>query len=164
MQELADAFGKSKSVVFANFRGLPVKEAETLRKQARAEQIDVMVAKKTLLEKVTSEAGLTDVAPRSFEGEVVTLFSYEDEVAPARLLHTFSRTHDMVKMLGGILERHFVVVSKVKELALLPSKQELLAKVVGSMNAPVSGFVNVLAGNLRGLVRVLDGIKVSKSN
>ena len=162
MQELADAFGKSTSVVFANFSGLPVKEAEALRKQARAEQDGVMVAKKTLLEKATSDAGLTDVSPRSFSGEVLTLFGYDDEVAPARLRHTFSKTHDMVKMLGGILERHFVAAAKVKELALLPSKQELLARVVSSINAPVSGFVNVLAGNLRGLVRVLDGIRANK--
>lgn len=163
MQELADAFGKSKSVVFANFSGLPVKEGEALRKQARAEQIGIMVAKKTLLEKATSDAGLTDVSPRSFGGEVLTLFGYEDEVAPARLLHVFSKKHDMVKMLGGILERHFVSAAKIKELALLPSKQELLAKLVGSLNAPVSGFVNVLAGNLRGLVRVLDGIRANKN-
>ncbi len=163
MQELTDAFGKSKSVVFANFSGLPVKEAEALRKQARAEQIGVMVAKKTLLEKATSDAGLTDVSPRSFGGEVLTLFGYEDEVAPARLLHIFGRTHSMVKVIGGILERRFVSAAKIKDLALLPSKQELLAKLVGTLNAPVSGFVNVLAGNLRGLVRVLDGIRANKS-
>ncbi len=162
MQELADAFGKSTSVVFANFSGLPVKEAEALRKQARAGQIGIMVAKKTLLEKATTDAGLTDVSPRSFGGEVLTLFGYGDEVAPARLLHKFGKTHSMVKMIGGILERHFVSAAKIKELALLPSKQELLAKLVGSMNAPVSGFVNVLAGNLRGLVRVLDGIRANK--
>ncbi|MEK7102701.1 MAG: 50S ribosomal protein L10 [Patescibacteria group bacterium] len=163
MRELTDAFGKSTSVVFANFSGLPVKEAETLRKQARVEQIGIVVAKKTLLEKATTDAGLTDVSPRSFGGEVLTLFGYGDEVAPARLLHKFGKTHSMVKMIGGILERHFVSAAKIKELALLPSKQELLAKLVGSMNAPVSGFVNVLAGNLRGLVRVLDGIRVHKS-
>ncbi len=163
MRELTDAFGKSVSVVFANFSGLPVKEAEALRKQARAEQMGIMVAKKTLLEKATTDAGLTDVSPRSFGGEVLTLFGYGDEVAPARLLHKFGKTHSMVKMIGGILERHFVSAAKIKELALLPSKQELLAKLVGSMNAPVSGFVNVLAGNLRGLVRVLDGIRVHKS-
>lgn len=160
--EIADALGKSKGVVFANFAGLSIKDTDELRKIAREANIGVVVTKKTILKIACEKAGITDAAPRELEGGVATLFGFDDEIAPAKMAHAFAKKHDALKMLGGILEGHFLSLDRVKALALLPSKQELLAKMVGSLNAPVSGFVNVLAGNLRGLVRVLDGIRANK--
>jgi len=159
---LAADFENSKSIVFANFEGLSVQDAEELRGKCRDAGVGVTVAKKTLLEHAAKKAGLEDVNPRALEGGVATFFGFEDEVAPSKVVNTFAETHEPVKILGGILEGSFVAVDKVRELAALPSKQELLAKVVGSINAPVSGFVSVLAGNLRGLVRVLDAVRASK--
>jgi len=160
--EIVDAIGKSKAVVFANFQGLSIKDTDELRKKAREANIGVAVTKKTLLKIACEQAGITDAAPRELDGGVATLFGFADEVAPAKLVHTFAKTHEPAKILGGILEGHFINAARAQALALLPGKQELLAKMVGSLNAPVSGFVNVLAGNLRGLVRVLDGIRASK--
>jgi len=93
---------------------------------------------------------------------VATFMALGDEVSAARIVNNFSKTHEILQVFGGVLEGKFISVAMVKSLANLPSKQELLAKLVGSINAPVSGFVNVLAGNLRGLVGVLNNIAKSK--
>ena len=164
LESLGDDIKKAKAVVFANFQGLTVVQSEDLRKKCRKEGVEVMVAKKTLLRKICEELGLNDINPKTFEGGVATFTSVSDEVAPARIVATFAKTNDKVTIYGGILENKFIAGEFVKNLASLPSKQELLGKLVGTINAPVSGFVNVLAGNLRGLVNVLNSIKDAKAN
>jgi len=161
IEVLATGFKNSKSVVFANFQGLSVSDMENLRNKCRENNIDVLVAKKTLVKLALKEAGL-EVDPTNFEGGVATFIGKEDEVAAAKQVNMFAKEHDMVKMFGGILEGKFVDEQMVKSLANLPTKEELLARVVGSINAPVSGFVNVLAGNLRNLVYVLSAVKEAK--
>jgi len=159
---LTEDLKKAKSLVFVNFDGLKVKEVEELRKKCRAENIGYLVAKKTLMKKAFKDAGLEGVDPKSFEKEVATVFGYDDEVAPARIIQNFSKGHEALQAIGGILEGKFVAKDKIIELAKLPSRDELLAKVVGSIQAPVTGFVNVLSGNLRNLVYVLNAIKDNK--
>ncbi len=160
--DLIDKLKKAKSLVFVNFDGLSVKEIEELRARCRSEKIDYLVIKKTLARLAFTEAGLK-IDPKNFEKGVAIAFGYEDEVAPARIIETFAKQHEMLKNIGGVLENNFVDSAKIIELSKLPSRLGLLAKVVGSIQAPVSGFVNVLAGNLRGLVQVLNAIKESKS-
>jgi len=163
VKDLTEKIKKAKSMVFVNFDGLKVKEIEQIRKKCRAESIDYLVAKKTLMKKAFKDAGLEQIDPKSFEKETATVISYEDEVAPARIVQSFTKEHEALKAFGGVLEGKFVEKNKIIELSKLPSKNELLAKVVGSIKAPVSGFVNVLAGNLRNLVYVLNAIKDSKN-
>lgn len=160
--DLSSHLRTAKSVVFANFQGLKVKEAEELRKQCRAENVYFVATKKTLLAKALKEAGISaDV--KGFEGGVAAIFGLQDEVAPAQLTAEFAKKHDVVKLFGGILEGNFIDSAKVNALAKLPNKQQMLGQLVGTLNAPVSGFVNVLAGNLRGLVGVLNNIKEAKA-
>lgn len=159
-KDLKAKLSGSKSVVFAQFNGLGVKEMEDLRNKCREEEVEYFVAKKTLLKKALEEVGFE--VPE-LEGEVSVAFSIKDEVAAAKILDTFAKSHEQVKFLAGILENQIITAEKVKGLAGLPSKDELLAKMVGSIKAPISGFVNVLSGNLRGLVNVLSAIKDSKN-
>ena len=93
------------------------------------------------------------------EGEVATIFSYEDEIEPAKILDEFSKMHQSMQVIGGILNNKFLDAAQAKALAKLPSKVELYAQLVGSLQAPISGFVNALAGNLRNLVYVLKAIE-----
>lgn len=162
LSDLDSQLRSAKSVVFANFQGLKVKETEELRNKCRAENVHFVATKKTLLKKALAGAGITaDV--KGFEGGVAAIFGVTDEVAPAQITAEFAKTHEVVSIFGGILEGAFIDSAKVKALSKLPSKQQLLGQLVGTLNAPVSGFVNVLAGNLRGLVTVLNGIKDSKA-
>lgn len=163
VERLTQRFKHAKSAVFVNFSGLTVPEATKLRKICYKEKVDYIVAKKTLMRIAVKEAGFDDFDPKQFNGEVAIAFGMEDEVAPAKVLYDFSKDHDQIKFLGGILEHTFVDQDQMLSLAKLPSRGELLAKVVGSLQSPISGVVNVLAGNLRGLVQVLSQIKEKRS-
>ncbi len=158
IDSLVSEFKTAKSVVFLNFQGLKVKESEELRKLCRDEQVAYMASKKTLIQKALEGAGVS-AQVRDFEGSLAVAFGQGDEVAPARVLAEFAKKHEAVKIYGGVLEGNFIDGAKVLSLAKLPTKHQLLGQLVGTLNAPVSGFVNVLAGNLRGLVNVLNAVK-----
>jgi len=163
-RNLNEKIKKSKSMVFAGFNALSVKDNESLRAKLRAENSEYYVAKKTLMNLALKENKL-DINVRDFDGKVAAIFSYDDEVAPAKILGTFRKDKDKeerVFFLGGILEGKLLSKAQVEALSELPSKHELYARLVGSLNAPISGFVNVLAGNLRGLVTVLKAIEEKK--
>ena len=161
MDSLGLILKNSKGAVFANFQGLKVTDFEALRKLAREEKVKVQVAKKTLVKRVFDDLGVT-VDPTAFAGGVVTLTG-EDEISAAKIVGNFAKDHEMVTIFGGILEGNFIDSASVKNLANLPSRHQLLGQLVGTLNAPVSGFVNVLAGNLRNLVNVLNNIKEAKA-
>ncbi|MFA5175476.1 MAG: 50S ribosomal protein L10 [Patescibacteria group bacterium] len=158
---LASWLKDAKSIVFANFQGLKVSEATVLRRECRKQNIKVLATKKTLLKKACEELGL-NIEPEKFSGGVAVFMGVEDEVAPAKTVANFAKTHEIVSIFGGMLEGKMVDASVVKSLASLPSKEALLAKMVGALNAPISGFVNALSGNLRNLVGVLNNIKEAK--
>ena len=97
------------------------------------------------------------------EGQVAISLSNADEVSAAKIIDIFAKTNPNVKMLGGTLGNQVMTAAEVKALAKVPSKEQLLGQLVGTLNAPISGFVNVLAGNLRGLVQVLNAVKEQKA-
>ena len=164
LRDLTAKIGLAKSVVFANFNALTVKDNEDLRHKLRAENSEYYVAKKTLMNLAFKDSQIADFNARSMDGKVAAIFAYEDEVAPAKIVHGFRKSReDKITFVGGILENRFLSKAEVENLALLPSKLELYSKLVGSINAPVSGFVNVLAGNLRGLVTALKAIADQKA-
>jgi large subunit ribosomal protein L10 len=152
----------AKGVVFANFQGLTVAQTENLRREARKEGVTVLAAKKTLVQRALEQAGLTGIDTSTFNGGIATFISL-DEVAPARVVQTFAKKNEVVKIFGGILENKFVDASMVKALSALPTKHELLSKMVGSLSAPISGFVRVNAGVVRGLLNVLTAYKEKKA-
>ncbi len=160
---VAEKFRKMKAAAFASISGFTMAQADDLRAKAREEGVDLFITKKTLLGLAAKEAEVEDLDPRAFEGSVLTAVSYNDEVAAARILKDFQKENEAFTFVAGVLEGKGISAEEVTQLAKLPSKQELYAKLVGSINAPVSGFVNVLAGNLRGLVTVLGAIKDKKS-
>lgn len=155
---LALKIGRMRSVVFANYEGLSVREIEELRRKLKAEDVDYTVAKKTLLRLAFRQIG-KDIDPKTIAGNFATVISYDDEVAPARILAAFAKDHEALKFVAGVLEDRLVDAKEVIALSKLPSKHELLGKLVGSLAAPMSGFINVLAANLRSLVYVLNAIK-----
>jgi large subunit ribosomal protein L10 len=161
-RDLKERLARAKAVVFTSFNALTVKENEVLRNELVKEQSEYYATKKTLLDRALKDANI-EVDARNLEGQVAITFGYADEVAPAKVISRFVKEFDgRVKFLGGILEGKFIDAAGITELATLPSKEELYAKVVGSINAPISGFVNVLASNMRSLVHVLSAIQETK--
>ena len=153
---------KSKSVAFANFAGLKAKEIEDLRSSARKEGMVYTVVKKTLMKKAFEEAGIEDFDPKILPGSVGVLIGFNDEISAAKFFANFRKEHETLKIVGGILEKKFIDTARVLELAKLPNRTELLTRLVWVLNSPKSGLVNVLAGNLRGLLNVLNAIKDKK--
>ncbi len=160
---LAEKFAKMKGASFSQVSGFTMSQADALRKEGRAQGVDILIAKKALVALAAKEAGIEDLDPRSFEGSILTAISYNDEVASAKLIKDFKEGKETLSLIAGILEGKGIDSKAVNHLAGLPSKEALLAQIVGSINAPVSGFVNVLAGNLRGLVTALDAIRKQKA-
>jgi len=160
-RDLNEKIKKSKSLVFAGFNAFGVKDNENLRDKLREAGGEYYVIKKTLMNLALKKNNL-DINVKDFDGKVAVIFSYEDEVAPAKILGNFRKEKDREEclfFLGGILEGKFLSKKEVEALSELPSKTELYARLVGSINAPVSGFVNILAGSLRSLINVLKAIE-----
>lgn len=163
LRDLEAKLAKSKAVVFAKFNGFGVAQNEELRNKLRGENSEYYVAKKTLLTKALNGAGINDFNTKASDGQMAVIFGYGDEVTPAKTLAEFVKSSEgKIEFAGGILEGRVIGKSEVAALATLPSREELYAKIVGSINAPVSGFVNALAGNLRNIVYVLKAIEGKK--
>jgi len=163
ISELSELMKSKKATVFANFQGLKVSEMEELRGLCREQGVTCIAAKKTLVKRALTDAGIGDVDTKLFEGGVAAFFADEDEVAPAQIVAKYAKDHDVITIFGGILEGGYITEDKVTQLSALPSKHQLLGQLVGTLNAPISGFVQVLSGNTRGLVTVLNAIKDKKA-
>ena len=162
VQGLSDKFSKAKSIVFLGFQGLTVKEDGELRSRLRSENIDYKVARKTLMRRSLKEVKIEGADDINLEGPVGVAVCYDDEVAPARLANEYAKTNKNLKLLGGYISSKYLDATEIKALSLLPGRDQLRAQLVGTINAPVSGFVNVLAGNMRGLVNVLKAVGENK--
>ena len=160
--EYVDNLKRMKAAAIVSIFGYTMSDADILRQKGREAGVEFKVAKKTLIKKAIETAGVQGVDPLTMEGSLLWGFGYQDEVTPAKLLAELVKSKETIQFVGGILEGTFIGPSEVVRLAKLPSKEQLLGQLVGTLNAPVSGFVNVLAGNLRGLVGVLSAIKEQK--
>jgi large subunit ribosomal protein L10 len=158
VKDLSEKLARQKALFFADFSGIKVKDLADLKAKLRQENAELKVAKKTLMKVAFKEKGIS-TDPKTLVGEIALVMGYGDQVAPAKTLHEFSKTNEKIKILGGLLEGQTLAAAQVMELAKLPSKQELLARLVGSISAPSRNFVQVLQGNIRGLITVLSGIK-----
>jgi large subunit ribosomal protein L10 len=161
VKSLEEKFAKAKSAVLINYKGLKVKETEELREKVRTIQAEMNVTKNTLVKIAIKKSGI-EISEEILDQPLAIAFSYVDEVAPAKEIHLYGKEHEALEILGGILEHQFISADDVRKLAQLPSREELYAKTVGSIASPLSGMVNVLQGNIRGLVSVLSQYSQSK--
>lgn len=158
---LKEAIDQNKILVMADFRGLTVQDLGTIKKEVKEIGGRLHVAKKTLLNIALQEKGI-DFDTRKFTGPLVFAFGPEETGVPKKLW-SFSKKNDKLKIEGGILEGNVLSSDEVVVLAKLPSKEELLAKVVGTIQAPISGFVHVLSGTVGSIVNVIKAISDNKA-
>lgn len=159
--DVSKKISESKSLVFADFKGLPVKDLSELKKELRATKSEWLVLKKTLLGIALKQASV-DVDGRSLEGQVSVTFS-PDEVSAAKVLAGFAKKNEKVRIVGGALGQKSLSIEEVQALAKLPNQDEMRAQLVGTLQAPVAGFVRALSGNLSGLVRTLQAVADQKA-
>jgi large subunit ribosomal protein L10 len=160
LEQLKEKIEKQKIMIFVDFTGLKNKDFFALRKKLRELGNDMKVAKKTLINLALREKNLNVVDVRKMLGEIAVIFGMKDEISSAKTVYEFSKENKNLKILGGILEKNFIGPERIEELAKLPTKEELLAKLVSSISAPISNFVYVLRSIPQSLVFVLSQIQL----
>ena len=142
--EIKEKLEKSKSVVLSKYQGLNVEEDTALRKNLREAGVEYKVYKNTLVTLAAKELGLDGIV-EYLEGPVSIAFSYEDVTLGARILNDFAKDHKALELKAGIVEGEIYDESKIKQLATIPSKEVLIAKLLGSIKAPLSNLAYLLS-------------------
>jgi len=158
VEDLEEKIARQKAMIFVDFTGLKVKDLSNLRKKLKAANGEIKVAKKTLLGLAAKSAGL-EIEAKKIKGEIALIFGYNDGLSLAKMIYQFSQANPNLKILGGFFEKKFQEAEEIITLAQLPTREELLARLVGTIFAPVSNLVNVLQGNIKGLIYALSAIK-----
>ncbi|MDP2664220.1 MAG: 50S ribosomal protein L10 [bacterium] len=182
LDEVKELLSQQKAVVLVGISGLKVKELSELRKKLKASGSKIKVLKKTLAKlafaekkiegdevKTSSSSSIGDEVKTSssssifdreeMKTELAFVFGLEDEISPAKNAFQFSKENENLKILGGFIEGQFKEAEEMIVLAQIPSKEELFARLVGSISSPISGLVRVLQGNIKGLIYALNAIK-----
>ena len=140
--EIAEKLQKSASCVVVDYKGLKVEEVTELRNKFREAGIDYKVYKNTLVRRAAAEVGnMAQFDNVNLVGTNAIAFGYEDPVAPAKIVNDFAKTHPKIELKMGFVEGEFYDAENTKKLAEIPSREELIAKLLGSLKAPVSNFV-----------------------
>ena len=154
---------KARSVFFVTRHGtVSATSLDKLRAKLRQSNARYLVVKNRLGQKAFEKANLKEVA-QTFTGACGITFTSGDPVGPCKVLVDFAKQNETFKIQTGYLNGQIVSADEIKSLASLPSREVLLGRVVGGIQAPISGFVQVLAGTLRKMVTVLDAIAKKKS-
>ncbi|MBI2633139.1 MAG: 50S ribosomal protein L10 [Parcubacteria group bacterium] len=165
--ELKEKIKKAKGMVLVKYDNLPITQTDELRREAKKERMEFYVAKKSLFDIAAKEENIEQFDRKAIGGGLGVLFSYDDEVAPSKLIAKIIKGHTKkgeptFAIHGGILEKRVINDKEVTALSKLPSKEELMGQVVGTIAAPLSGFINVLEGNMKNLFYALEAIRDRK--
>lgn len=156
--EMAELLASSKMTVVAQYQGTTVKAIQALRKEAKANGTKVSVVKNRLVIKaIESTESIKDVDTTALKGQLLYAFNANDEVAPASALAAFAKTNPSIQFIGAITaEGKFISADEVKALAALPSKTQLIAGIINTLQSPANGVMSGLKGNLHGLLAALE--------
>lgn len=143
VQEIKEKLEKAEAVVLASYQGLNVEEDTELRKKLRETGVEYKVYKNTLVTLAAKELGMDGIV-QYLEGPISIAISYNDATAPARILNDFAKTHKKLELKAGIVQGTVYDQAKVQELATIPPKEVLIAKLLGSLKAPMSNLVYLL--------------------
>lgn len=160
VQEILDNIQKAKSMVIVEYRGLSVGEVTDLRNKYREADVFYKVYKNTMVKRALEAAGIeSEELNALLVGPNAIAFSMEDAVAGAKVSVEFAKNNKNLLIKGGVVDGKYIDVAGVESLAKLPSREVLIAQVLGGFNAPIAGFANVLQGTIRKVVYALDAIR-----
>lgn len=163
VQELNKSFAEACFAVVTDYRGLKVSELEELRTKLRATNTQYRIAKNTLL-KIAVQGTAYENLSDSFQGTTGVVLAFEDPVSPAKALSEFAKDHDKLVVRSAGLDGQLLGSEEVIQLSKLPGKDELRAKLLGTLNAVPTGLVRVLNGVPSKFVYLLQAIKDNKEN
>ena len=143
VEEIKEKLQKSQSVILASYQGLTVEEDTQLRKSSREARVEYKVYKNTLVILAAKELGIEGL-DKHLQGPISIAIGYDDVTAPARILNDFAKTHKKLELKAGLVQGEIYDADKVKQLANIPSKDILIAKLLGSIKSPLSKFAYLL--------------------
>ncbi len=162
--DLAEKMKTASSGVLVDYKGINVEDDTKLRAEMRKNNVEYAVIKNSLIRFAGKEVGF-DAFDEVLHGTTAVAISMTDPVAPAKIISEYAKKDEKIfNIKAGFVDGKVIGVDEVKNLAELPSREVLIAKMLGSMQSPIAGFVNVLNGNLRGLAVALNAIAEQKAN
>jgi len=159
--EIKERFTACPNVLLVDYRGLNVQSVSKLRNELRAAGSEMVVYKNTLTQIAMRELALPSME-NLLEGPSAFIFTEDDPVASAKVLANFAKENEALELKGGLVQSQIIDEAGLKALATLPSREELLAKLLGTISNPARGMVTVLSGPARGLVTALTAVKEQK--
>lgn len=163
VQDVSDSLSQATSIFMTDFTGLSVEEMTMLRREFRKANVQYVVVKNTLAKLSAEKAGY-DSMIKFLNGPTGLAMSFDDPVAPIRIIDSFQKQHDKPSIKAAIVEGELLDEKTTQEIRSIPSRDVLLGQVVSSLAAPISGLVGGLNGLLRNLVYALDAIKEKKES
>ena len=162
--ELSEVISQASGMYFTDFQGMTVEQSTRLRNDLRNAGLKFKVAKNTLIRRALDANGkLTDDISKALVGQTGVAFGFDDPVAPARILRDFTEKSDKPTLKIASLEGVTYPGSQLKTIAAFPSKKDVMASIVGSLHAPISGITGVLGALQRDLVYIMDAIEKKKA-
>ena len=158
VKDLSEKLSKIKIAILVNYSGLEADKLFDLRDRLEQKEAEFRVVKNTLAKKACEKANIK-IDPEFFKGPVAIIFGFSDEVEPAKIVYKFAKIEKKPEILGAIYENESIDKDTVEKLAKIPEKSVLEAQLVGQIQAPITGLVNVLRANLTGLTSILDQYK-----
>lgn len=160
--EIKDRFNSAEAVIMVDYRGLSVKEMHELRGVLRGFASEVKVYKNSLTEIAIRELAMPSM-DEYLAGPTAFVFASEDPVGPAKALNEFAKKHQALQLKGGFVDNQVIGADGVKALATLPSREELIAKLLGTMQNPLVGFARVLNGPVEAFARTVQAVADQKA-
>ena len=163
ISELKEKIKSAKSIAIVDYQGLGVNDFNEFRQKIKGQDGDTVIAKNTLIKLALEEEGYkTEEYAKELKGPNAAIIAYKDPVAYFKTIFDFSARLDLPKIKFAIIDRVYTSAQNVEVISKLPSKEQLLAQVVGGLKSPLSGLVNVLGGTQRKFVTVLSRIAEKK--
>ena len=164
---LKEKFSKAQVAIFSDYKGLTATQADDLRRQLRVHKVEVKVIKNNVARVVTKDGAMGAEAKALMDstvGPTMVAFAYGDPAAAAKVIYKFAQDNEALKLKDSLMGQKRIDVSGIELLAKLPSRDVLVAMLLGTMNAPIQNFVGVLAAVPRSLVTVLAAIGKKKAD
>lgn len=158
INEVKELLNNSKMTVVASYTGTPVKALQSLRKQGKSNNTTIKVIKNRLvLKAIESTEADKNINKKDFSGMLLYAFNADDEVAPAQILAKFAKDQPTIEFVGAISsEGKYLTSDEVKALSTLPSKNELIAQVMATLDAPLNDVTSAISGNLHGILSSIE--------
>ena len=159
--QIKEKFESAHSAVFVDYRGLTVAEVTELRNECRKAGVEYVVLKNTMIELAAKELGIEGL-DSYLKGPTAVAFDHKDPASPAKILSDFIKKTKKMELKCAVIDKQTLDAAGAQALADLPPKEVLIAKMMGSLNAPITNFVGVLSATLRSLVYAIEAVRKQK--